>query len=71
VGHSTHQGNFFFLCQNVATQEIAYTCLQVCGTYLINVGQQKVANPYPTNVENRVRLIIMPENSGLAEGMFL
>ena len=26
-------------------------------------------NPYPTNVENE--LIIMPENSGLADGMFL
>jgi len=33
-----------FLCQNVTIQEMAYTCLQVCGMYLINVGQQMVVD---------------------------
>jgi len=41
--------------------------------FLWNVGSSNSSgdlNPYPTNVENRVS-IIMPENSGLADGMFL
>jgi len=34
VGHSVSYGNFFFLCQNMAMQEMVYICLEVCDMYL-------------------------------------
>jgi len=33
VGHSISYGNFI-LCQNMATQEMMYICLEVCDMYL-------------------------------------
>ena len=49
---------------------VSFSCVLFRNKFVMIIVRLNI-NPYLTNVENSCELIIMPENSGLADGMFL